>query len=117
MNPTRGVIWRPFGKRPRRREPSPRGEIRWSELPEIGRRPGVVLSRDAAIPRLRRTIIAACTTTVRGLPSEVVLDPERDPVPRRCAVNLDSVEGVSVATLVQRLGRVSDPRMSECALR
>ncbi|MCP5039773.1 MAG: type II toxin-antitoxin system PemK/MazF family toxin, partial [bacterium] len=29
-----------------------RGDIWWCEPPEIGRRPVVVLSRDAAIPRL-----------------------------------------------------------------
>ena len=90
-----------------------RGEAWWCELPEIGRRPVVVLSRDAAIPRLRRTLIAPCTTTVRGLPSEVVLDPEVDPVPRRSAVNLDSVESVAVATLTDRLGRLADARMRE----
>jgi mRNA interferase MazF len=93
-----------------------RGEIWWSELPEIGRRPVLVLSRDAAIPRLRRSIIAPCTTTVRGLASEVVLDPDTDPVPRRCAVNLDSIESVSIAMLVERLGRVGDERMTDvCA--
>jgi mRNA interferase MazF len=90
-----------------------RGEAWWCELPEIGRRPVVVLSRDAAIPRLRRTLIAPCTTTIRGLPSEVVLDPEVDPVPRRSAVNLDSVESVAVATLTDRLGRLADARMRE----
>ncbi|MFN0091614.1 MAG: toxin, partial [Acidimicrobiales bacterium] len=31
-----------------------RGELWWCEPPKIGRRPVVVLSRDAAIPRLRR---------------------------------------------------------------
>ena len=93
-----------------------RGEIWWCELPDIGRRPVVVLSRDAAIPRLRRTLVAPCTTTVRGLPSEVVLDPGSDPVPRRSAVNLDSVESVSVGVLVERLGRLSGSRMREvCA--
>jgi mRNA interferase MazF len=71
----------------------------------------VVLSRDAAIPRLRRTLIAPCTTTVRGLSSEVALEPGPDPVPRPCAVNLDSVEQVSVGTLVERLGRLADDRM------
>ena len=81
-----------------------------------GRRPVVVLSRDAAIPRLRRALIAPCTTTIRGLASEVVLDPAEDPVPRRSAVNLDSVESVSVAVLVTRLGRLADSRMREvCA--
>jgi mRNA interferase MazF len=92
--------------------PTPqRGELWWCELPELGRRPVVVLSRDAAIPRLRRTLVAPCTTTIRGLPSEVVLEPGDDPVPRRSAVNLDSVESVSVAVLVERLGRLSDQRM------
>lgn len=90
-----------------------RGELWWCEPSDIGRRPVVVLSRDAAIPRLRRTLIAPCTTTIRGLPSEVVLEPGDDPVPRRSAVNLDSVESVSVAVLVERLGRLSDARMRE----
>ena len=93
-----------------------RGEVWWCELPEIGRRPVVVLTRDAAIPRLRRALVAPCTTTIRGLASEVILDPAEDPVPRRCAVNLDSVEGVSVSVLVTRLGRLADDRMREvCA--
>jgi mRNA interferase MazF len=93
-----------------------RGEVWWCELPDIARRPVVVLSRDAAIPRLRRALVAPCTTTIRGLASEVVLEPEDDPVPRRSGVNLDSVESVSVGALVERLGRLSDDRMHQvCA--
>ena len=90
-----------------------RGEVWWCEPPEIGRRPVVVLSRDAAIPRLRRALIAPCTTIVRGLPSEVVLEPGGDPVPRRSAVNLDEVESVSIGVLVERLGRLGDDRMGQ----
>jgi len=89
------------------------GEVWWCELAEVGRRPVVVLSRDAAIPRLRRTLIGPCTTTIRGLPSEVLLEPGEDPVPRASAVNLDSVESVSLGTLVERLGRLSDQRMRQ----
>jgi mRNA interferase MazF len=93
-----------------------RGEVWWCELPEVGRRPVVVLSRDAAIPRLRRALVAPCTTTVRDLASEVVLERDDDPVPRRSSINLDSVESVSVAVLVKRLGRLSDDRMRQvCA--
>ncbi len=93
-----------------------RGEVWWCELPEISRRPVVVLSRDAAIPRLRRTMVAPCTTTIRGLASEVLLEPGDDPIPLQSAVNLDSVESVSVGTLTERLGRLSDARMREiCA--
>lgn len=90
-----------------------RGEVWWCELPDIGRRPVVVLSRDAAIPRLRRALVAPCTTTIRGLASEVVLEPGEDPVPRRSVANLDSVESVSVGVLVDRIGRLSDHRMRE----
>jgi mRNA interferase MazF len=93
-----------------------RGEVWWCELPDIGRRPVVVLSRNAAIPRLRRTLVAPCTTTVRGLASEVVLEPAEDPVPRRCSVNLDSVESVSIGVLVDRVGRLSGERLQQvCA--
>jgi mRNA interferase MazF len=93
-----------------------RGEVWWCGPPDIGRRPVVVLSRDAAMARLRRALVAPCTTTVRGLPSEVVLEPAEDPVPKRSAVNLDSVESVSIGVLVDRLGRLSDARMRQvCA--
>ncbi len=96
--------------------PPSRGEVWWCELPKIGRRPVVVLSRDAAIPRLRRALVAPCTTTIRQLSSEVVLEPGEDPVPRQCAANLDSVESVSIGVLVERLGRLSDSKMRDvCA--
>lgn len=89
-----------------------RGELWWCEIPGSGARPVVVLSRDAAIPKLQRVLVAPCTTTVRGLASEVVLDPSDDPVPQRAAVNLDLVESVPVATLGTRLGRLADSRMA-----
>lgn len=73
----------------------------------------VVLSRDAAIVRRRRAIVAPCTTTIRRLPSEVLLEPGEDPIPRLSVVNLDSVESVSVGVLVERLGALSGDRMRE----
>jgi mRNA interferase MazF len=92
------------------------GEVWWCEFAEAGRRPVIVLSRDAAIPRLRRALVAPCTTTIRGLASEVILEPSEDPIPRPCAVNLDSVESVSIAVLVSRLGRLANVRMRQiCA--
>jgi mRNA interferase MazF len=72
-----------------------------------------VLSRDAAITRLRRTLIGPCTTTVRGIQSEVLLEPTEDPIPRISVVNLDSVESVPIGTLVERFGRLSDDRMRQ----
>ena len=90
-----------------------RGELWWCEPPDIGRRPVVVLSRDIAIPRLRRALVAPCTSTIRGLPSEVLLEPGEDPIAHRTAVNLDSVESVSVGLLVERLGTLSESRMAQ----
>jgi mRNA interferase MazF len=110
----RGVISLRSAKQPQHREragsPVER-QVWWCQLPEIGRRPVVVLSCDAAIPRLRRTLITPCTTTIRELAGEVVVDPGEDPVPRKSAINLDSVESVSVAVLVELLGRLSDNRL------
>jgi mRNA interferase MazF len=76
----------------------------------------VVLSRSTAVRALRRALVVPCTTTVRGLPSEVALDPREDPLPRPCVASLDSVEAVSAALLVERLGILGDGRMREiCA--
>jgi len=44
------------------------------------------------------------------------VEPGGDPVPQRSAVNLDSVESVSISMLVERLGRLGGERMREiCA--
>lgn len=90
-----------------------RAEVWWCEPPDIGRRPVVILSRDAAIVRRRHALVAPCTTTLRGLPSEVELSPETDPVPRQCVASMDSLASVSTSLLVDRLGRLSDARMRE----
>lgn len=89
------------------------GEVWWCEFPEVPRRPVVVLSRDAAISRLRRSIVAPCTTTIRHLPTEVLLEPGQDLVPRLSVVNLDTVETVSIGMLTDRLGALSATKMHE----
>ena len=93
-----------------------RGELWWCETPDAGRRPCVVLTRDQAIPRLRRVMVAYATTTERGLATEVVLEPNDDPVRQRCVLQLDSTQALVVGLLVDRMGRLSDDRMRQvCA--
>ena len=93
-----------------------RGELWWWESEHVGARPAVVLSRDAALERLETAIVAPCTTTIRGIPSEVVLEPGQDHVPAISAVNLDALDNTPVALLVERLGRLSDERIHQiCA--
>lgn len=93
-----------------------RGELWWADLDEAGARPVVVVSRDAAIAGRRRTLVAPCSTVVRGLPSEVVLEPGEDPVDRLCAAQADSLTDLPVVVLTRRLGRLSDHAMRQlCA--
>ena len=78
-----------------------RGEVWWWESAHPGVRPVILLSRDAALDRLRTAIVAPCTTTIRGVPSEVLLELGEDPASAITAVNLDSVDNAPVALLVQ----------------
>ena len=75
-----------------------------------------MISRDVSIAARRRCVVAPCTTTIRGIETEVLLAADVEPVPIDCVANLDAVDDVSIASLVERLGRVSDNAMGElCA--
>lgn len=89
-----------------------RGEIWWAEEPEIGRRPCLILTREAAIPVLRHVLVAPATRTVRGIPTEVVLD-EQDGMPDRCALSFDNLTNVSKGLLTSRICRLGAARMTE----
>ena len=79
-----------------------RGEVRWYRFAAPDKkRPVVVLARDSALEFLGEVSVAPVTSTVRDIPTEVVLD-ESHGMPRTCAVNLDHVQTVPRA----RLGRV-----------
>ena len=92
------------------------GEVWWCEAPELSRRPVVVLSRDDAIDGMRRVLVAPCSKRVRGLATEVLLEPGEDPVLEVCCVQLDGVMSASVAELTDRLGTLSpERRRTVCA--
>jgi mRNA interferase MazF len=52
-----------------------RGEVWWYELPDRSRRPGCILTRQAAIPVLTALLLAPATRTVRNIPTEVKMLP------------------------------------------
>ena len=83
-----------------------RGEIWWAEHPEAGRRPYLVLTRQAAIPVLDRVLAVPATRTVRNIPSEVQLD-EDDGMPEPCALSFDNITTMPKALLTNRISRVS----------
>jgi mRNA interferase MazF len=90
-----------------------RGEIRWYRFraPDK-RRPVVVLTRDSVLEYLGEVTVAPITSTIRDIPSEVVLDSD-DGVPRRCAINLDHLHTVSRDRLGGLVAALPAARMVE----
>jgi mRNA interferase MazF len=68
-----------------------RGEIHWADLgPPAGRRPVLVLSRNAAIPVLSGVVIAPISRTIRDIASEVRLGSEHG-LPEECVASCDNL--------------------------
>ena len=86
-----------------------RGEVWWLEGEER-RRPVLVLSRDPAIPVMRRITVAPLTRTIRGIASEVPLGPD-DGVPAESVVSMDNLAVVDRSTLTTRITRLRADRM------
>ena len=79
------------------------------------RRPVVVLTRDSAIRYLSTVTVAPITSTIRGVPSEVVLS-EEDGMKSRCVVNLHNAITVAQQRLGTRVAQLGQHRMNEvCA--
>ena len=90
-----------------------RGEIRWYRFAQLDkRRPVLVLTRDSALEFLGEVTVAPITSTVRDIPTEVLLAPE-DGLPRTCAVNLDHLQTVSRGRIGSLVATLPDARMSE----
>lgn len=68
-----------------------RGDICWCDLDK--RCPVVILTRDALILHLNSVTVAPLTARVRGIPSQVILEPF-DGVPERCAISLHNIQTV-----------------------
>lgn len=90
-----------------------RGDIRlYRFAPPDKQRPVVVLTRESAVAYLSTVTVAPITSTIRGVPSEVVLD-EADGMKTPCAVNLHNMVTVSQQRLGKRVAQLSNARMGE----
>ena len=88
-----------------------RGEVWWANMPQpIGRRPVLLLSRNAAYPVRSSVTVAPITRTVHEIPVEVRLGPE-DGLPRDCVANLDNIVTVSKKRLDRSLTTLSPEKM------
>ncbi len=71
------------------------GEIRWYKFKSPDKKgPVLVLTRDSILEYLGEVTIAPVTSTVRDIPSEVLLS-KQDGMKRDCAINLDHIQTVS----------------------
>ena len=93
-----------------------RGEVRLCRFaPPDKQRPVVVLTRTSAIAHLASVTVAPVTSTVRGVPSEVILDID-DGMKGPCAINLHNAVTVAQARLGRRVTTLSGARLEEvCA--
>jgi mRNA interferase MazF len=93
-----------------------RGDVRLCRFPHPDKqRPVLVLTRSNAIGYLATVTVAPITSTVRGVPSEVILDID-DGMKRRCAVNLHNAVTVAQTRLGRRVSNLSEARMQEVCM-
>ena len=89
-----------------------RGEVWWAELPPpTGRRPVLLLSRDAAYSVRTSVTVAVITRTIRNIPVEVLLGQE-DGMPIECVVNLDNILTMPKSRLTERITTLSAEKMT-----
>ena len=90
-----------------------RGDIRLYQFaPPDKKRPVLVLTRDSVIAYLSTVTVAPITSTIRDVPSEVILD-EGDGMKAPCAVNLHNAVTISQGRLGRRVAQLSSLRMRE----
>lgn len=93
-----------------------RGDVRlYNFAPPDKSRPVVILTRESALGYLGTVTVAPVTSTIRGVPSEVLLN-EEDGMKVPCAVNLHNPVTVTQERLGRRVAQLSPARMHQiCA--
>ncbi len=90
-----------------------RGEVRWYRFARPDKRRAVlVLTRDPALEFLADVTVAAITTTIRSVPSEVPLT-RADGMPKECAINLYHLHTVARGRIGPLIATLRPERMAE----
>lgn len=90
-----------------------RGEVHWYKFAKPDKnRPVVVLTRNSALEFLGEVTVAPITSTIRDIPTEVLLTKE-DGMPQECAVNLDHIQTVSKGKIGPLITTLSSTKMTE----
>lgn len=90
-----------------------RGEVRWYKFQNPDKkRPVVILTRDSILEYLSEVAVAPITSTIRDIPSEVVLS-QRDGMRDDCAVNCDHIQTVSKSKIGSLIATLSKEKLNE----
>ena len=88
-----------------------RGEIRWYKFVNPDKkRPVLILTRDSILEYLGEITIAPITSTIRDIPSEVLLS-DADGMPRECAVNYDHLRTIARGKIGSLIPSLSPAKM------
>ena len=89
------------------------GEVRWYRFARPDKkRPVVILTRDSALDYLGEVTIAPITSTIRNIPTEVLLA-RGDGMPKDCAVNLDHVQTVSTGKIGRLITALDSDKLGQ----
>jgi mRNA interferase MazF len=90
-----------------------RGDVCWYTFRTPDKkRPVLILTRDSATAVLHSVTIAPITSTIRSIPTEVVLT-EADGLPTTCAANFDNLQSVPKSNIGDRIARLTTQKMKE----
>jgi len=90
-----------------------RGEERWYKFKNPDKkRPVVILTRDSILEYLGEVTVAPVTSTIRDIPSEVLLT-SRDGMITDCAVNCDHIQTVSKSKVGSLITTLSAEKLRE----
>ena len=81
------------------------GDVYWGVTGAAGERPYLVLTRTAAIAVLDRITVAPCSTSIRGIPTELPLGREAG-LDHESVAQLDSIMPAMKASLHRHLGNI-----------
>jgi mRNA interferase MazF len=90
-----------------------RGEVRWYKFKRPDKkRPVVILTRNSILEYLGEVTIAPVTSTIRDIPSEVLLS-RLDGMHNNCAINCDHIQTVSKSNVGSMITSLSKEKLSE----
>jgi len=90
-----------------------RGEIRWYRFRNPDKkRPVVILTRDSILEYIGEVAIAPITSTIRDIPSEVLLTRE-DGMYKNCAVNCDHIQTVAKSKIGSSITTLTQDKLKE----